>query len=541
MPRPTAEQIAEIREQTWLPTIDGVSEAWDRIEALGNEAKRALCVADRYYLLVKVLGRVDAFHPWLYLRCREVERAPDGHLDLWAREHYKSTIITYAGAIQEILTDPEIRIGIFSHTAPDAKKFVQQIKGTLETNETLRALWPDVLWARPDYESPLWSVEKGIIVKRSSNAREATVEGHGVVDSQPVGSHFSLMIFDDLVTKAAVSTPEQVKKTIEMHSLADNLGARSESGLMRKWHIGTRYSFADPYQHLIDQKVLIPRVYAATDNGLRDGAPVFLTQAAWDEKKRNQISSVLAAQMLQNPAAGNEALFKAEWLRFSEIRPATLTVAITVDPGRSKKKGSDSTVMHVQGYDVGRNRYLLDGYHHRMALQERWTRMRDLYKRWSAEPGIQLVKVGYEAYGAEADLDYFMERMEVEKLSFPIEELRWPRDEPGSKFDRIQRDEPDFRNGKIILPAIVPKETQQQTELRAKGRAYQIFQPVTRLDENRQAYRLNKRLLDEYLVYPFSPHDDGLDCLSRFHDMDMEPPVIINPRSLEPEVFADGI
>ena len=79
---------------------------------------------DLFFLLVYLLKRKDADSDWALERCREVQASPNGHLDLWARGHYKSTIITFALSIQDILNDPEITIGLFSHTRPIAKAFL---------------------------------------------------------------------------------------------------------------------------------------------------------------------------------------------------------------------------------------------------------------------------------------------------------------------------------------------------------------------------------------------------------------------------------
>jgi hypothetical protein len=530
-----------IRPIVQAATLEKIGGIWaDIAHEYGVAGERALCLEDRYYLLTAVFGRVDMAHPWLYARCREVEAAPDGHIDLWAREHYKSTVVTYAGSIQEILRDPEITIGIFSHVKPIAKKFLEQIKRELEENSTLKALFPDVLYQSPRKESPRWSLDGGLVVKRATNPKEATVEGHGLVDGQPTGAHFSLLVYDDVVTRESVTTPEQIKKVNEALSLSFNLGARGEDGLKRMWFIGTRYHFGDTYGDLLERKVAIPRIYPATHDGTRDGEPVFLSPEAWAKTKREQISSTLAAQMLQNPAAGNEALFRKEWLKFADIRPRTLNVYIPVDPARSRKKDSDRTAMPVIGIDAARNKYLLGGYHHRMGLAERWLRMRELRKHWKSVPGVQAVHVGYERYGLQDALEYFEEKMRTESDPFPIAELAWPMDGPGGKYDRIQRLEPDFRNGKFWIAAKVDGETRNQRAVREAGEEYRILRPEYRVDENGERYSINQGFLNEFLTYPFSKHDDFLDAMSRIYDMDPVPPVLIDERATVPEVYADG-
>lgn len=519
--------------------FDSLLDEWERFEGLYGRAE--LGKADRYYLLVSVLGRPDAWNRWLYERCREVEAEPDGCIDLWAREHYKSTIITLAGIIQEVARDPEITVGIFSHTKSVARKFLAQIKLELESNQTLQALYPDVFYADPQRESPRWSIDGGLICKRKSNPKEATIEGHGLVDGMPTGAHFGLLVYDDVVTLESVGTPEQVTKTTEAWRLSDNLGARDKTGKIRKWHIGTRYSFADSYQTMLDEKQLKPRIYPATKDGSVDGDPVFLTKEAWEAKKKVQQGPVLAAQMLQNPAAGNQAMFKAEWLKHIDIRPATLNVYIMCDPASSRKKGSDKSAIPVVGIDAGGNKYLLDGYHHKMALAERWACIKGLRKHWMNMPGVQSVKVGYERYGMTSDLEYFEERMQIEREAFDIVELAWPREGPGSKSDRVQRLEPDFRNGRFYLPKTVEGETAGQARVKSEGQGFRIFSPVKRRDENGNLYSLNKNFVEEFTLFPFCAHDDLIDAVSRIYDMEPTAPIIIDERTLEPEVFVDGI
>jgi hypothetical protein len=175
-----------------------------------------------------------------------------------------------------------------------------------------------------------------------------------------------------------------------------------------------------------------------------------------------------------------------------------------------------------------------------MDLLERWTGLRDLWKKWRIAPGVQGIRLGYERYGAIADMDYFLERIRVENVKgLDIEELEWPNEGPGSKDDRVQRLLPDFRNHSFFLPR-TPKDgepdlTDQQRRMIATGYDYRIARPIIRRDENGLLYNLADRFIMQVSYYPFTGLKDLIDAVSRIYDLDPRPPEFIDSTILEPE------
>lgn len=519
--------------------------SWDAIDSCGQDrdAARWLAQKDRYYLLIKILNRHHLWHPWLYDRCRDVEKQPDGHIDIWFREAGKSSIITFGGIVQEVINDPEITVGIFAHTKPIAKAFLAQLQREFSSNELLRSLFPHIFWGNPEREAPSWSLDSGLVVKRKNNPKEATVEAHGLVDGQPTSRHFALRVYDDVVTRESVSTPEQIQKTTEAWELSDNLGSvptdAKPGTVSRFWIVGTRYHYADTYSQIIERGAAKARIFAATDDGLITGKPVLFTQAEWHRRVRDQGEVTVSCQLLCNPLAGNQRMFDAEDLVEYEVRPETLMVYLLIDPARSKKKDSAHTAMIVLGLSVGGAKFLLDGFDHKMDLTERWTNMRDLWWTWGRVPGVQGVKVGYEKFGAQADLDYFQERMREERVQFDIAELGWPRDGEGAKVDRVQRLTPDLRNHRLYVPYETDPEnmTRSQRRMKDSGYEYRISRPIKKLDENRQMYDLTERLRTQVGFFPFCDRKDVIDALSRIYDMEpTRPEGPADPLDLEPDV-----
>ena len=455
-----------------------------------HEAERWLARNDLFYLLVAVLKRKDINRDWLFARCREVQERPNGYIDLWFREAGKSSIITVGLTIQDILNDPTVTVGIFSHTRPIAKGFLRQIKREFEGNKDLLRLFPEIVWKDPQHQSPKWSEDDGIIVRRPENLKEATVEAWGLVDGQPTGKHFKTLLYDDVVTEKSVTNPEMIQKTTDAWALSLNLG--TDGG--RRRTIGTFYHSLDTYHTMIERQAAKPRIYPATVDGTADGEPVLFTREALRNKRRDMGPYIFGAQMLLNPVADKAQGFMKDWLRFWPARNTQgLNKYIVCDPANQKKDSADYTFMAVLGIGEDENYNIIDMVRDRLNLTER----ADLLFAWHRK--YRPLQVGYEEYGLQADIQNFEDRMDKENYRFKITKCAGKL----KKEERIRRLIPLFEQGKVYLPDV-----------------------CWHTDCEGQKKDLTKAFInEEYLPFPVAHHDDMLDGLSRIVDLDVKSPV----------------
>lgn len=344
-------------------------------------AYRALVLEDLWFVLYFVLGVVTANHPFVVQACRDVQEGPEsGTVDLWARDHFKSTAITQAQTIRKIarskiLKNLDERICIFSHTRAIALSFLRLIKQVLEGSELLRACFPDVFWADPVQQAPKWSEDGGLFCIRKGYYKEATLEAWGLVDGMPTSKHFTGRVYDDIETKEAVYNADNIKKLIDAFDLSHNLGIQEENEGVDEWFrvIGTPYSHLGLLAQLMKatddrgEPLYHVRRKPATENGLANGRPLMLSQKKLDRLKRNPY--LFRCQQLINPTPeGTEDLDPECLIQLPRAQmPKRLFKFMMVDPaGTRKDRRGDAWALLVIGVepyrdDIGAsNIYILD-------------------------------------------------------------------------------------------------------------------------------------------------------------------------------------
>jgi hypothetical protein len=263
-------------------------------QLVDRDVWRELVLSDLFFIVHFVMGIEKANHPFVVKMCREVQEGPRSDtLDIWARAHYKSTIITIAETVQYELRHPNHCTGIFAYSRPAAKKFLRGIKNLLETSKLLKYAFPDVLYGKPETESPKWSEDDGLVLRRSSSSRgESSIEAWGLTEGMPTGRHFERCVFDDLETEDIRESPDMLNKVFSKFEMAGNLGTFSSDDVTRI--IGTYYSHFGPNVRIRDKKypdgsnIYTLRLVPGSDDGTKTGNPVLMDQSSWEKEKTGQ-------------------------------------------------------------------------------------------------------------------------------------------------------------------------------------------------------------------------------------------------------------
>jgi hypothetical protein len=337
-------------------------------------AYRSLILNDLFFIVLFVMGIEKANHPFVVNMCRTVQEGPRSNtLDIWARAHYKSTIITQAETIQYELKNPNHCTGIFAYSRPAAKKFLRGIKVLLESSDLLKWCFPDILYGKPESESPKWSEDDGLVLKRSSSSRgESSVEAWGLTEGMPTGRHFERCVFDDLETEDIRESPDMLDKVFSKFEMAGNLGTFSDSDVTRV--IGTYYSHFGPNVRIRDKKmpngdnVYKLRLVPGSNDGTRDGKPVLMDLGAWEKEKTGMHFN---SQQLCDPTPTTDIKLDFNCLKPIEPKfiPRTIHKFMVLDQAGGDETDKQSKDMWSYGVigiepildDIGQsNVYLLD-------------------------------------------------------------------------------------------------------------------------------------------------------------------------------------
>jgi hypothetical protein len=264
-------------------------------------------------------------HPFVVARCNDIQMGPKSHtLDVWARGHLKSSIISIAETIQYEAANPEHCSCILSYKASIAKnKFLGSIKQILERgaeDNMLIQCFPEVFWENPQKEAFRWSIDEGLFLKRKTTRGEASIYAGGLIEGMPTGQHFERRVYDDIVTEDMAKSVGVMEDTKMKYDSSQNLKMMTGESYHRV--VGTFYHFNDPLIFVRDKKETgtdVPkyllRLHPATHDGQPNGKPVYLTQKGLDDLRGKTFN----CQQLCNPLPLEEVTLDSSFLK--EIEP----------------------------------------------------------------------------------------------------------------------------------------------------------------------------------------------------------------------------
>ncbi len=235
----------------------------------------------------------------------EFVRSEPRSLLLAPRGHGKSTIITVAMTIGDLIEDPDMRLLLVSNTRAQAAAFLREIKHHLEGNRRVREICGE------PGGTPWTETEIGL-AGRIVPAKEPAVTATGV-GGPIISRHYDVIVLDDVVDEDNARS-RLMRDRLGVWYYKELLPTLEPDGSLRV--IGTRYHRDDLYGRLMADgfPALIERALRGEPGAER---------ALWEEKfplellrrKREEAGPALFNTQYQNDVSTMDgAVFRPEWI-----------------------------------------------------------------------------------------------------------------------------------------------------------------------------------------------------------------------------------
>ena len=278
-------------------------------------------------------------------------------LILMPRGHLKSSVVTIGKSIQEILKKPDIRILITNAFWDKSREFLGSISGQLK-----KPYFKDKFGITLPYDT---KDKLTVSTRRRKELTEPTIDTGGV-EKGKTGSHYDMIIWDDLVCRENIGTPEQLMKPVTYYKDCLDLLEPNGVGIM----IGTRWDDNDIYGQIDDKKnsfgnkfkvyktkALVPGKVRVKE---KDGVITpyvtpdskFIFPKKFNEEQLCQLYEdkgqyAFYAQYFNETVDDEHATFKKSWLetrwKDNDIAGQPIDHYLVVDPAISEEKHSDFT------------------------------------------------------------------------------------------------------------------------------------------------------------------------------------------------------
>lgn len=425
----------------------------DLLAKLRERAKESL-----YFFAKVVLGFKDLTKEIHLPICRRlVEGRRLGFI--LPRGWLKTSLISIAYPMWRGINNPNIRILIAQNTADNARAKLSLIKSQFETNDLLRALFPEVL---PTVTCK-WTTES-LCLNRSQSAPESTFESIGV-RGQITSRHYNIIIEDDtvapdyneLTADNVTPTKEDIDSAIGWHRAATPLLVFSDEIADQLIVVGTRWFELDllRWVQLNEPGYTFYTRACRETNGQPDEAGELTWPSRYTSERLDEIRQAIGPYLfsclyLNIPVSSETMVFRKEWFRYYDTEPRHVdlmfycTVDLAGDPRSTKNRGrQDYNVVMTTAKDLITGRvYVIDVWQGRASPGEVINEIFRQYKLY------KFAKLGVEGVGYQASLEYWInERRRSESAYFMLELLH----HRYSKEARIRGLQPIIASGNLLF------------------------------------------------------------------------------------------